>query len=46
MMVGGVLEYVALLAGYRSLLIVVALAYGAAFFTGRSLLGSPAVASS
>jgi len=37
-MVGGVLEYVALLIGYRALLIVVAVAYGAAFVAGRSHL--------
>jgi len=38
-MVGGLLEYVALLVGYRSLLVVVALAYGAAFLAGRAHLG-------
>jgi hypothetical protein len=37
-MVGGVLEYLALLTGYRLLLVVVALAYGAAFLLGRSHL--------
>jgi hypothetical protein len=37
-MVGGVLEYIALITGYRMLLLVVALAYGAAFFFGRSHL--------
>jgi Spermine/spermidine synthase domain len=42
--VGGVLEYGALLIGYRALLIVVAALYAAAFVTGRShLLGRPAV---
>jgi hypothetical protein len=34
-MVGGVLEYAALVTGYRALLIVVAIAYGAAFVLGR-----------
>ena len=34
-MVGGVLEYVALLTGYQALIILVALLYGAAFLTGR-----------
>jgi hypothetical protein len=38
-MVGGVLEYAALVVGYRALLIVVAAAYGLAFFFGRSSLG-------
>jgi len=33
--VGGLLEYVSLLSGYRNLLIVVALAYGLALWTGR-----------
>ncbi len=37
-MVGGLLEYAALIVGYRALLIVVALAYGGAFFFGRSHL--------
>ncbi len=37
-MVGGVLEYSALVIGYRSLLILAALLYGAAFFYGRSHL--------
>lgn len=42
-MVGGLLEYLALITGYRNLLIVVALAYGAAFLLGRRhLRGSPA----
>jgi hypothetical protein len=40
--VGGVLEYGALVVGYRALLIVVAVLYGAAFVTGRShLAGRP-----
>lgn len=34
-MVGGALEYLALISGYRSLLIVVAVLYGLAFLTGR-----------
>ncbi|WCO65078.1 hypothetical protein PO878_11270 [Iamia majanohamensis] len=37
-MVGGVLEYSALYLGYRNLLIVVALAYGAALLLGRKQL--------
>jgi hypothetical protein len=42
--VGGVLEYGALVIGYRALLIVVAALYAAAFVTGRShLVGRPAV---
>jgi hypothetical protein len=36
--VGGVLEYGALVTGYRTLLIVVAALYALAFFTGRSHL--------
>jgi hypothetical protein len=38
--VGGVLEYGALVVGYRALLIVVAALYGLAFLTGRSHLES------
>ena len=38
-MVGGVLEYASLITGYRVLLILVALLYGAAFLTGRRHLG-------
>jgi spermidine synthase len=34
-MVGGALEYLALVTGYRSLLILVAVLYGLAFLTGR-----------
>jgi Spermine/spermidine synthase domain len=46
-MVGGVLEYGALLVGYRALLIAVAVLYGLAFLTGRRQLGlAPAGASS
>jgi Spermine/spermidine synthase domain len=35
-MIGGVLEYLALITGYRFLLLVVAALYGLAFLTGRS----------
>jgi len=35
-MVGGLLEYVSLITGYRSLLLLVAVLYGAAFFIGRA----------
>jgi hypothetical protein len=45
-MVGGVLEYLALISGYGVLLPVVALAYGAAFFVGRRHLGVGAPAPS
>lgn len=38
-MVGGVLEYLALIAGYQALLLVVAGLYGAAFIAGRAHLG-------
>jgi hypothetical protein len=41
-MVGGALEYLALVSGYRSLLIVVALLYGLAFLTGRKHLAAVA----
>lgn len=42
-MLGGCLEYLAMMTGYRNLLLVVALVYGLAFLTGRDkLLGSPA----
>ncbi len=44
-MVGGVLEYMALITGYRSLLIVVAVLYGLAFAFGRRHLGARAAAS-
>jgi hypothetical protein len=41
---GGLLEYAALVLGYRALLVVVALASGGAFFFGRShLVKSPAL---
>jgi hypothetical protein len=36
-MVGGVLEYIALITGYRFLLLVIAVLYGLAFVTGRLL---------
>ncbi len=38
-MVGGVLEYVALITGYRFLLIVIGVLYGLAFLTSRFLAG-------
>ncbi|HEX8929762.1 MAG TPA: spermidine synthase, partial [Actinomycetota bacterium] len=42
-MVGGALEYLALISGYRSLLIAVAVLYGLAFLTGRRhLVGAAA----
>ncbi len=41
-MVGGALEYLALISGYRSLLIVVAVLYGLAFLTGRKHLAAVA----
>jgi spermidine synthase len=40
-MFGGLLEYASLVIGYRSLLILVALLYGLAFFTGRKELAVP-----
>ncbi|HET6379423.1 MAG TPA: hypothetical protein VFH63_00095, partial [candidate division Zixibacteria bacterium] len=43
-MVGGVLEYAALLTGYQALLILVALLYGGAFLAGRTYLGRRAAA--
>lgn len=43
-MVGGVLEYGALVVGYRNLLGLVALLYGLAFLTGRRHLGAAAAA--
>ena len=39
-MVGGALEYLALISGYRSLLIVVAILYGLAFLIGRKHLAA------
>ena len=42
-MVGGLLEYTALITGFRGLLVLVAIAYGLAFVTGRKhLLPTPA----
>ena len=48
-MLGGVLEYLAIITGYRNLLFVVALLYGLAYLFGRRHLGvrrtaEPAVA--
>src|SRR5262249_47255484 len=43
-MVGGVIEYVSLITGYRALLIVVAVLYGLAFLTGRRHLTTPEAA--
>ena len=43
-MVGGLLEYVALVTGYQALLILVALLYGAAFLAGRMHLRGRAAA--
>jgi SAM-dependent methyltransferase len=40
-MVGGLLEYAALVTGYRNLLVIVALAYGLAFAVGRRHLSPP-----
>jgi SAM-dependent methyltransferase len=40
-MVGGVLEYLALVTGYQTLIIVVALLYGLAFLAGRAHLRVP-----
>jgi hypothetical protein len=42
-MLGGVLEYLALITGYRSLLVLVAVLYGLAFLTGRRHLSPAAV---
>lgn len=42
-MIGGCLEYTAMVMGYRNLLLIVALVYGLAFLTGRNkLVGAPA----
>jgi SAM-dependent methyltransferase len=43
-MVGGILEYLSLITGYRALLVIVAVLYGLAFLTGRGhlRLGRPA----
>jgi hypothetical protein len=43
-MVGGLLEYSALIVGYRALLVVVAILYGLAFVFGRRYLREAAVA--
>jgi hypothetical protein len=40
-MAGGLLEYAALVTGYRNLLVLVAVAYGLAFVTGRHHLAVP-----
>ena len=40
-MLGGLLEYAALVTGYRNLLVLVAVAYGLAFVTGRHHLAAP-----
>ena len=40
-MVGGVLEYAALVTGYQALIVVVAVLYGLAFLTGRVHLAVP-----
>jgi SAM-dependent methyltransferase len=40
-MFGGILEYTSLIVGYRALLVLVALLYGVAFFTGRKDLTAP-----
>ena len=40
-MVGGVLEYVALLTGYQTLILVVGVLYGLAFLSGRGHLRVP-----
>jgi hypothetical protein len=39
-MLGGVLEYLAIVTGYRALLFGVAILYGLAYLTGRGHLGS------
>ena len=43
-MVGGLVEYSALVVGYRMLLVVAAVVYGLAFLTGRQHLSAPAPA--
>ena len=40
-MVGGVLEYAALVTGYQALILLVAVLYGLAFLTGRVHLAVP-----
>ncbi|MEJ7583521.1 MAG: hypothetical protein WKF43_05390, partial [Acidimicrobiales bacterium] len=44
-MVGGLLEYAALVVGYRLLLVVVAVLYGSAFALGRHHLAAPGLSS-
>jgi hypothetical protein len=44
-MLGGVLEYTAIMFGYRNLLLIVAVLYGLAFVFGRRYLGARAPAS-
>jgi hypothetical protein len=43
-MIGGILEYLSLITGYRWLLVLVALLYGLAFVTGRRHLGAAGTA--
>jgi hypothetical protein len=43
-MVGGLVEYAALITGYRALLVLVAVLYGLAFLAGRRHLLAPAAA--
>lgn len=43
-MVGGLVEYAALITGYRALLVLVAVLYGLAFLAGRRHLSAPAAA--
>jgi hypothetical protein len=43
-MVGGTLEYLALITGYRFLLIITAVLYGLAFITGRKRTSAPPAA--
>jgi hypothetical protein len=43
-MVGGVIEYAALVTGYQALAVLVALLYGAAWLTGWRLAGARAMA--
>ena len=43
-MVGGCLEYLSLIVGYQALLLLAALLYGLALWTGRRYLGGSAAA--
>jgi hypothetical protein len=43
-MLGGTLEYLSLIVGYQALLLLAALLYGLALWTGRRWLGAPSVA--